>query len=98
MPTYEYECESCAHRFEAVQKMIDAPLTKCPVCNKKIHRVLSGGIGISFQGSGFYINDSKKQEKPVSEKKPSTKPPPSEEKPPVPARPAACEHCDKAAS
>jgi putative FmdB family regulatory protein len=98
MPTYEYECESCDHRFEVFQKMMDVPLTKCPVCGKKIHRVLSGGIGISFQGSGFYVNDSKKQEKPASEKKPSTKPEVSSEKSPAPASPAASAHCDKVAS
>ncbi len=58
MPTYEYACDTCGNAFEAVQKMADAPLTECPKCGKKIHRVLSGGIGISFKGSGFYANDS----------------------------------------
>ncbi|MDR2898337.1 MAG: FmdB family transcriptional regulator [Spirochaetaceae bacterium] len=59
MPTYDYACDSCGHTFEAVQKMADAPLKDCPACGKDIHRVLSGGIGISFKGSGFYVNDSK---------------------------------------
>ena len=58
MPTYEYECGSCNHRFDAVQKMMDEPLRICPQCGQSIHRILSGGIGISFQGSGFYVNDS----------------------------------------
>lgn len=58
MPTYDYACDWCGHRFEAVQKMADAPLETCPECGKKIRRVLSGGIGISFKGSGFYVNDA----------------------------------------
>ncbi|AEE16773.1 FmdB family zinc ribbon protein [Treponema brennaborense] len=58
MPTYEYECESCGKRFEAFQKMSDAALTECPGCGKRVRRVLSAGIGISFQGKGFYVNDS----------------------------------------
>ena len=58
MPTYEYACDSCGHDFEAVQKMSDPALDTCPKCGKKIRRVLSGGIGISFKGSGFYVNDS----------------------------------------
>ncbi|GMO52888.1 MAG: hypothetical protein Pg6C_18910 [Treponemataceae bacterium] len=60
MPTYEYECESCSRRFEAVQKMSDAPLSVCPECGRRVHRILSAEIGISFRGSGFYANDSKK--------------------------------------
>lgn len=60
MPTYEYECNFCNHRFEAIQKMMDEPLKQCPECGHSIRRVLSGGLGISFQGSGFYVNDSSK--------------------------------------
>lgn len=58
MPIYEYECESCKNRFEIRQHMIDAPLTECPSCRKHVRRVLSGGIGIEFRGSGFYVNDA----------------------------------------
>ena len=58
MPTYEYECTTCRHHFDAVQKMADPPLKECPKCGNSVHRVLSGGIGILFQGSGFYVNDS----------------------------------------
>lgn len=57
MPTYEYECDSCGHGFETVQKMMDEPLKICPKCGKSLRRVLSGGIGISFKGSGFYVTD-----------------------------------------
>lgn len=58
MPTYEYACDSCGNDFEVMQKMSDDPLDSCPKCGKKVRRVLSGGIGISFKGSGFYVNDS----------------------------------------
>jgi putative FmdB family regulatory protein len=69
MPTYEYECTTCHHHFDAVQKMADPPLTECPECGKSVHRVLSGGLGIIFQGPGFYVNDSHAHQK--SEAKPS---------------------------
>ena len=53
MPTYEYLCRHCGHRFEAWQKMTDDPLTTCPQCGESIHRVLYPA-GIVFKGSGFY--------------------------------------------
>ena len=53
MPTYEYACRECGHRFEAWQHMTDDPLTVCPKCNGAIHRVLFPA-GIVFKGSGFY--------------------------------------------
>jgi len=57
MPTYEYVCDSCNFVFEQFQKMIDEPVKNCPDCGKSVRRVLSGGLGISFKGSGFYSND-----------------------------------------
>lgn len=60
MPTYDYECTSCAHTFEAFQKITDKPLEKCPKCNKKVRRLISAGAGIIFKGSGFYANDYRK--------------------------------------
>src|SRR5262245_40881456 len=56
MPTYEYLCKTCSHRFETVQKMTDAPLTVCPECGGYIRRVLFPA-GIVFKGSGFYKTD-----------------------------------------
>src|ERR1051326_7782953 len=53
MPTYEYLCRSCGHRFEAWQHMSDDPLKVCPQCGAEIHRVLHPA-GILFKGSGFY--------------------------------------------
>jgi putative FmdB family regulatory protein len=59
MPTYEYECTTCGHQFEAVQSMKDAKLTDCPKeeCPGPVERKLGKGAGIIFKGSGFYITD-----------------------------------------
>ena len=65
MPTYDYECTSCGHTFEVSQKMTDAPLSKCPKCGKKIKRLIGGGGGLIFKGSGFYANDYKKSKPPT---------------------------------
>ncbi|HEX7737608.1 MAG TPA: FmdB family zinc ribbon protein [Ktedonobacteraceae bacterium] len=56
MPTYEYQCKSCDHRFEVAQKMSAEPLTVCPECNGTLRRVLFPA-GIVFKGSGFYKTD-----------------------------------------
>ena len=56
MPTYEYLCKTCSHRFETWQKMTDEPLTVCPECGATIRRVLYPA-GIVFKGSGFYKTD-----------------------------------------
>ncbi len=59
MPTYDYECTQCGHTFEAFQNMSDEPLKKCPECGKKVRRLIGGGVGIIFKGSGFYVTDNK---------------------------------------
>jgi putative FmdB family regulatory protein len=56
MPTYEYECPE-GHTFEKFQKMTDRPRAKCPACGKPAVRKISGGVGLVFRGSGFYITD-----------------------------------------
>jgi len=56
MPTYEYLCRVCSHRFETWQKMTDDPLTTCPECGGSIRRVLFPA-GVVFKGSGFYKTD-----------------------------------------
>ncbi|MCK2238127.1 MULTISPECIES: FmdB family zinc ribbon protein [unclassified Crossiella] len=58
MPTYQYACTECEHRFEAVQAFTDATLTECPNCSGKL-RKLFGAVGIVFKGSGFYRTDSR---------------------------------------
>lgn len=58
MPTYQYACTECDHRFEAVQAFSDASLTVCPECGGKLRKVFSS-VGIVFKGSGFYRTDSR---------------------------------------
>ncbi len=72
MPTYEYECENCNKIFEVFQKMSDRPLDKCPKCHKKISRLIRGGSGVIFKGSGFYATDYRKSS--VKNALPKTKP------------------------
>lgn len=70
MPTYEYHCSHCNHTQEALQKMSDPPLTTCEKCGQKtLKRGPGGGIGLSFQGSGFYITDYKQGSEGSSQKK-----------------------------
>lgn len=57
MPTYEYECTKCGHRFDAFQQMSEEPLKRCPECRGKVERLISGGAGVIFKGSGFYTTD-----------------------------------------
>ena len=58
MPTYDYVCKACGHRFEEFQSMSADPLKKCPQCNKKqLERLIGTGAGVIFKGSGFYETD-----------------------------------------
>lgn len=56
MPTYEYQCKDCEHRFEIWQKMADDALTVCPACQGALRRLFFPA-GIVFKGSGFYKTD-----------------------------------------
>jgi putative FmdB family regulatory protein len=58
VPTYQYACTACGHRFEAVQSFSDASLTDCPECAGRLRKVFSS-VGIVFKGSGFYRTDSR---------------------------------------
>ncbi|MHB8221012.1 MAG: FmdB family zinc ribbon protein [Acidimicrobiales bacterium] len=58
MPTYEYACTSCGHRFDVVQSFSDDPLTTCPECGAPLRKVFSP-VGIVLKGSGFYKTDSR---------------------------------------
>ena len=61
MPTYDYQCTSCGHRFERFQWMSAEPVKSCPCCGKEVRRLLSGGAGLIFKGSGFYITDHRSE-------------------------------------
>jgi putative FmdB family regulatory protein len=65
VPTYQYACKECDHRFEAVQSFSDASLTECPVCAGPL-RKLFGSVGVIFKGSGFYRNDARSDSKSAS--------------------------------
>jgi len=73
MPTYDYICKKCNHSFEFFQSMSDSHLKKCPKCNGPVRRLVSGGSGLIFKGSGFYLTDyakkSNSKEKSIPEKK-----------------------------
>jgi putative FmdB family regulatory protein len=58
MPTYDYECDGCGHKFEEFQSITAAPVRTCPKCRKrKVRRLIGAGAGIIFKGSGFYQTD-----------------------------------------
>jgi putative FmdB family regulatory protein len=58
MPTYDYVCDACGHRFEEFQNITATVLTKCPACKKKkLRRLFGTGAAIVFKGSGFYQTD-----------------------------------------
>ena len=59
MPTYEYYCISCGFEFEEFQSIAAEPISVCPKCNLEVKRKISGGTGLIFKGSGFYITDYK---------------------------------------
>lgn len=57
MPTYSYRCTKCGHQYDKFQKISDESRPRCPKCRCKGVREISGGAGIHFKGSGFYITD-----------------------------------------
>jgi len=63
MPTYEYQCQKCGHRFSEFQRIVDPPIKDCPKCSKKdcVEQIISGGSGLIFKGSGFYETDYKRK-------------------------------------
>lgn len=58
MPTYDYECKACGHKFEKFQSITAQPIRKCPDCKtNQAKRLIGMGAGIIFKGSGFYQTD-----------------------------------------
>ena len=72
MPTYDYKCTKCQYTFEHFQAMSEEPLVECPKCLNTVRRLISGGTGLIFKGSGFYKTDYNNQDKTATKK--STKP------------------------
>ncbi|MEV8438354.1 FmdB family zinc ribbon protein [Actinosynnema sp. NPDC051121] len=70
MPTYQYACTECDHRFDAVQSFSDSALTECPQCSGKL-RKLYGAVGVVFKGSGFYRTDSRSSSSSTSSSAPA---------------------------
>lgn len=60
MPNYDYQCEKCGQITEVFHKMSETPEIKCPKCRGNSKKMIGGGAGIHFKGSGFYVNDYKK--------------------------------------
>ncbi len=60
MPTYAYRCPKCGHEYDKLQKISDDSLASCPECGTKGDRLITGGAGFVFKGSGFYITDYKR--------------------------------------
>jgi putative FmdB family regulatory protein len=58
MPTYEYRCDACGHKFEKFQSITAASIRKCPNCGKNsVKRLIGTGAGLIFKGGGFYTTD-----------------------------------------
>ena len=74
MPTYDYICNDCEKMYEYFQSMSDAPVKECPECKKNsLRRVISGGTGLIFKGSGYYLTDYKNKKTQSSENQKSNK-------------------------
>jgi putative FmdB family regulatory protein len=86
MPTYEYRCPQ-GHEFEKFLKMSSTARVKCPQCGRVASRQISGGAGLVFKGSGFYITDYGKDGK--GPRKASEESAPKTETKPAPAEPSA---------
>jgi putative FmdB family regulatory protein len=73
MPTYEYYCISCGFEFEEFQSIASEPISICPKCNNEVKRKISGGVGLIFKGTGFYITDYKNKKSPKKSEPKTTK-------------------------
>ena len=108
MPTYEYACPDCGHKFESFHAMSAKPVKLCPECGKKkVKRLISAGGGLIFKGSGFYLTDYVHKNRPSESvsgdapKEPTKKAEPESAKPQAKseakpaAKPAAAESSPK---
>jgi len=83
MPTYEYKCRECGKVFEEFQLITEPPVKECKFCGGEVKRLISGGCGLLFKGSGFYITDyrSDSYKKAASKDKPAPAKSDKEKKP-----------------
>ena len=89
MPTYDYQCAQCNNKFEVFQAMKDRPAAKCPKCGSRADRLIGGGSGVIFKGSGFYQTDYRSK----SYKESAKKDIPKKEAPAAPSRSGSCSSC-----
>ena len=91
MPTYEYQCDGCGHRFDELQSFKDEPLKVCPKCHQEsLRRLFGTGAAILFKGSSFYETDyrSDSYKKAAKAEQESTKNGSSGESKPAESKPA----------
>ena len=72
MPTYNYYCSDCDTHFSYFQKMSESPISSCENCGGKVKRLITGGTGLIFKGSGFYLTDYKNGKKDPKDKNKTT--------------------------
>ena len=80
MPTYNYYCSDCDSHFSYFQKMSESPISSCENCGGEVNRLITGGTGLIFKGSGFYLTDYKNKPKSKVDKDESKTPEKSESK------------------
>jgi len=73
LPIYEYQCTNCGRTVEAMQKITDEPLQKCPSCKGKLRRLISL-TSFQLKGTGWYATDYKDKGKKDKREKPAEKP------------------------
>ena len=71
MPIYEYQCTKCGEVFEAFQKITDAPLSQCKLCNASVEKLISQS-SFQLKGSGWYLTDYAKRSSSSALDKPKT--------------------------
>jgi putative FmdB family regulatory protein len=90
MPTYDYECDKCGHKFEYFQGIKDANLKQCPKCKRTgLRRLIGAGSALIFKGSGFYITDYTHKSTSYTEAQ-------KKDQPPAPTPPASGTNCGPA--
>jgi len=97
MPTYDYECDACGHRFEEFQQMSDSALKTCPKCRKrKLRRLVGSGSAVLFKGSGFYQTDYRSKQYRDQAKSETAAPSAPKDSAGATARPSPCATCPNA--